>query len=97
MLGLSVRLLILLFFYIYLEEVFNSVGRCYLTKDGDTDCTGYVGRMLMLLTRNLNLSVINNVVKSCGVANAEGTRVSVIQKNVSIDKRYIVFTIKIKR
>ncbi|KAK4297279.1 hypothetical protein Pmani_030286 [Petrolisthes manimaculis] len=60
--------------------VYNTVGRCYFTNSGDTDCTGYVGRLLMLLASSLNLTIENSSVRSCGVANVPDTRVTVIQE-----------------
>ncbi|KAK7073532.1 hypothetical protein SK128_028034, partial [Halocaridina rubra] len=60
------------------EMVVNTVGRCYYNSDGSTSCTGYVGEMLETITKSLNLSISNRMVKSCGVANSEGTRVTVI-------------------
>ncbi|KAG7174915.1 Glutamate receptor-like 44 [Homarus americanus] len=59
----------------------NSVGRCYYAKEDGrniTKCTGYVGEMLMLLTQDLNLTIVNSLVHSCGVSTANGTRVTVI-------------------
>ncbi|KAK3879745.1 hypothetical protein Pcinc_015731 [Petrolisthes cinctipes] len=60
--------------------VYNSLARCYFTNSGDTDCIGYVGRLLMLLASSLNFTVDNSAVKSCGVANVPGTRVTIIQQ-----------------
>ncbi|KAK4327588.1 hypothetical protein Pmani_001945 [Petrolisthes manimaculis] len=62
------------------KMVFNELSRCYFTNSGDTDCIGYVGRVLMMIVSSLNLTVDNSGVKSCGVANVPGNRVTVIQQ-----------------
>ncbi|KAK3893611.1 hypothetical protein Pcinc_002585 [Petrolisthes cinctipes] len=63
-----------------LRTSFQLSGSLLLYNSGDTDCTGYVGILLMLLASSLNLTIDNAAIKSCGVADVQGTRVTVIQQ-----------------
>nr|XP_045615157.1 uncharacterized protein LOC123768551 [Procambarus clarkii] len=63
------------------QRVSNAVGRCYNAGSGPrqvTRCTGYVGQVLMQLTRDLNLTLVNSAAAQCGAAHSEGTQITAI-------------------
>ncbi|KAK3887810.1 hypothetical protein Pcinc_008089 [Petrolisthes cinctipes] len=62
------------------RPVFNSISRCYFNPTGVTECTGYVGQLLMLVIRSLNLTIVSSKFVGCGLANQEGTRVMAVQE-----------------
>ncbi|CAL4118906.1 unnamed protein product, partial [Meganyctiphanes norvegica] len=65
------------------EGLYQKVAGCYFLN-GQTRCTGYVGKLVDLIAASLNLTLINRSVKSCGIAGRNGTRVDEIEKNVNI-------------
>ncbi|KAK4326316.1 hypothetical protein Pmani_003180 [Petrolisthes manimaculis] len=62
------------------RHVFHPITRCYFNPTGVTECTGYVGQLLMLVIGSLNLTIVNSKYLRCGLANQEGTRVMAVQE-----------------
>ena len=64
------------------KKEFNEISLCRFDEHNQTYCEGYVGEMVSLITRNLNLSINNTVQKSCGVPGQNNTQMSRLQNQV---------------